>query len=57
MADVRENRDASFTYTAFSDTVDTAGVYTTDICGAKTITLTTVYSYLNLINGSDLNNF
>ena len=57
MADVRENVDASFTFTAFEDTVDTGGVYTTDICGAKTITLTTSYSYITLSNGSDLNNF
>ena len=55
--DVRENRDSSFTYTAFDDTVDTGGVYSTDICGAKTITLTTTYSYLTLSNGADLNNF
>ena len=58
MSDVKENVSDSFTFTAFSDSVDTGGGgYPVDICGDKTITLTTAPTFLTVTNGSDLNNF
>ena len=57
MANVNEQDDKSFVFTAFEDSVDVTGTYPSDICGEKTITLVNQPGFLSVPNGSDLSSF